>query len=45
MAQPGVAEMQQVPSLRARIVAVNGVPPTRCMPPPTPAGRCAATVA
>ena len=26
MAQPGVADMQQVPSLRARIVAVNGVP-------------------
>jgi putative ABC transport system permease protein len=25
-AQPGVAEMRQVPSLRARIVAVNGVP-------------------
>ena len=25
MAQPGVAEMQQVPSLRARIVSVNGV--------------------
>ncbi len=25
-AQPGVADMQQVPSLRARVVSVNGVP-------------------
>ena len=25
-AQPGVQDMHQVPSLRARIVAVNGVP-------------------
>jgi putative ABC transport system permease protein len=33
-AQPGVEEMRQVPSLRARIVAVNGVPADRVQATP-----------
>ena len=33
-AQPGVEEMHQVPSLRARIVAVNGVPADRVQATP-----------
>ena len=41
----GVEAMHQVPSLRARIVAVNGVPADQVVTTPETAGRCAATAA
>ena len=45
-AQPGVQDMRQVPSMRARIVAVNGVPGRPgAGRRRTRSGRCAATAA
>ncbi len=42
MRSPGVEEMHEVPSMRARIVAVKGVPVEQVEMTPERPGRCAA---